>query len=150
MTGTAVEGTTDMCDAKLLRLIGEARSIMVSYEAVFDNHDETVETYKDMEKRAVADFLNPYTELEKEITLMPPVTREGLRAKAEFALDTNLMWANTPIFSSVVHHLAERETPPWSKLWGSGGMRFEYAGKDDDGRGGLFRLSEPPGKSAAA
>jgi hypothetical protein len=131
-------------DAELLRLINAARALWTACQAVYKNHDETIETYREMEERVIANFLDPQAELENRIALTCPATLEGLRAKARYALDCgdNLECANTPIFSSIVHDLAERETPSWNKLEDGDGPRLEYAGYDDDGSP-LFRMEGP-------
>jgi hypothetical protein len=59
MTGTAVESTTSVRDAELYQLIGQARELWVGCQKVYENHDKTVETYREMEERAMADFLDP-------------------------------------------------------------------------------------------
>jgi hypothetical protein len=120
MTGTAVESTTSVRDAELYQLIGQARELWGGCQKVYENHDKTVETYREMEERAMADFLDPHLELEKEIALVRPATPEGLRAKAQYALDygDHLACVNEPLFASIVFNVAGRETPPWDKLDG--------------------------------
>jgi hypothetical protein len=51
---------------------------------------------------------------------MRPAIPEGLRAKAQYALDygDHLAFATSPLFVSIVFNVAGRETPPWDKLDG--------------------------------
>jgi hypothetical protein len=98
-------------DVELLRLIAQARSLWASNEACFANHDETVETYEQMEERSHG-FAIPFYEQQTEISLICPLTDEGLKAKAEFALDCGFAEeaeeTEKPILA-VVHDVARRK-----------------------------------------